>query len=80
MARIDKLLMSMRRNPQGDWTIGDVEAVCRAYHIDCTTPSRGSHYQLRHDRIPGRLTIPSRRPIKTIYIRLLLDMIDALES
>ena len=81
MARATKLLEGMRRNPNGDWKITDVEAVCRAFGIQCNPPSGGgSHYALKHSRIVGRLTIPARRPIKPVYIKLLLDMIDTLES
>ncbi len=79
MARVEKLVQSMRRNPRGDWTIDDVRSICRAYTIDCEAPTRGSHYSLKHPQIAGRLTIPARRPIKPIYILLLLDMLDTLE-
>lgn len=78
MARGAKLLASMRANPRGDWTIADVATVCRAYGIECAPPSRGSHYQLNHPGIEGRLTVPSRKPIKAVYIQLLVDMVDAL--
>jgi len=80
MARKDKLLAAMKANPHGDWTIGDVETVCRASGIACKAPTRGSHYVLSHPDVPGRLTVPARRPIKAIYIRLLIDMIDSLEQ
>ena len=81
MARVEKLVAGMRRNPNGDWTISDVEMVCRSFGIACTAPSGGgSHYGLKHPRVSGRLTIPARRPIKPIYIRLLLDLIDILEA
>ena len=79
MARIDKLVQSMRRNPRADFSIDDVKAICREYDIVCEAPTRGSHFSLKHSQIAGRLTIPSRRPIKPIYIKLLLKMIDALE-
>lgn len=78
MSRGDKLLMAMKRNPQGDWTLADVEAVCRAHGIACRPPARGSHYTLSHPALEGRLTIPARRPIKQIYIRLLVTMIEGL--
>jgi hypothetical protein len=79
MAQDEKLLMGMRRNPRGDWTIDDVRVVCNRCGIDFDFPKRGSHCKLSHSVLPGRLTIPARRPIKAIYIMLLLDMIDALE-
>jgi hypothetical protein len=80
MAQAEKLLAAMRRNPRGDWTIDDVRAVCLRSGIEFDFPKRGSHCKLSHAKVPGRLTIPARRPIKPIYIMLLLDMIDTLES
>lgn len=77
MARAEKLLAAMRANPQGDWSIGDVETVARAFGISCKPPRRGSHYTLSHERKYGHLTIPARRPIKAIYIRLLIEMIES---
>jgi hypothetical protein len=79
MARAEKLLTAMRRNPRGDWTIDDVRVICDRSGLAFDFPKRGSHCKLSHPSISGRLTIPARRPIKAIYIMLLLDMIDALE-
>lgn len=80
MSQAEKLLATMRRNPRGDWTINDVRSVCARFDIDFDFPRRGSHCKLSHPSIPGRLTVPARRPIKPIYIMLLLDMINALET
>jgi hypothetical protein len=79
MAQAEKLLAAMRRNPRGDWTIDDIRSVCNRCGIEFDFPKRGSHCKLSHATISGRLTIPARRPIKPIYIMLLLDMINALE-
>ena len=75
----DKLIRTMRDNPK-DWKIGDVERACRLFGINCSAPSRGSHYKLQHPKIRGILTVPARKPIKPIYIKLLLEMIDSLEN
>ena len=75
----NKLIKAMRANPR-DWKIGDIERACQLYEISCTSPRRGSHYKLQHPRIDGILTVPARKPIKPIYIKLLLEMIDALEK
>ncbi len=47
--RVSDRLERMRRNPVGDWTIRDVEAVCREYAVVCE-PARGggSHYKVAH--------------------------------
>ena len=79
MARRDKLLAAMRANPRDDWTIDDVLAVCRGFGIACKPPTRGSHWILSHPDIPGHLTVPARRPLKPIYVELIVGMIDSLE-
>lgn len=64
-----KLLSAMIRNPAADWTMRDIQTLCREFGWQCLPPSGGSHWKIV---IPGRahiLTIPARRPIKPIYIR-----------
>ncbi len=74
-------LERMRRNPAGDWTIGDVEAVCREHGVLCE-PARGggSHYKVAHALMAEKLTVPYKRPIKAVYIRKLVAFIDAVRS
>ena len=71
------LLEQMRRNPRGDWTIADVEKLCSDNGINLEPPSGGSHYKAISHLLPGHQTIPAHRPIKPIYIRLLVAMVDA---
>jgi hypothetical protein len=78
VSRAAKLLTAMRANPQADWTIADVESLCRGYGIACKAPKRGSHYILSHPAADGRLSVPARRPIKPVYIRLLVDLVDSI--
>ena len=70
-----KLLERMRANPR-DWRIEDIAAACRAHGIECAPPRKGSHYKIKHDRMPEILTIPAHRPIKPVYIRELVKFID----
>jgi hypothetical protein len=73
---MSRRLDRMRSNPAGNWTIADVEAVCREHDVRCTSPSGGgSHYKVSHPSMREILTIPSRRPIKPIYIRKLVRFI-----
>ena len=74
MAR-NKLIDRMRESPR-DWAISDIEAVCDQHGIRITPPQRGSHYKLRNPATGGILTIPAHRPVKPVYIRKLLDLID----
>jgi hypothetical protein len=75
---MSKRLEAMRRDPQSDWKIADVETVCKEYGIICS-PHRGgsSHYKISHHTQSEILTIPFKRPIKPVYIRNLVKFIDA---
>ena len=71
-------LEAMRANPKGNWRIQDVEAVCAAFGLRCSPPrGGGSHYKVAHPAIPEMLSIPFARPIKSVYIRKLVQMVDA---
>jgi hypothetical protein len=67
---MSKRLERMRENPAADWTISDIEAVCREHGILCE-PSHGggSHYKIAHPALREKLTIPFKRPVKPAYIR-----------
>jgi hypothetical protein len=80
MSQAEKRLEAMRRNPVGDWTIADIEAVCRARGIDCVAPARGSHYDVSHPSQRDILTMPARRPLKPVYIRKFVTFVDAVEG
>jgi hypothetical protein len=75
------LLERMRHNPTGNWTIHDVEVLCRKHGVLCE-PARGggSHYKVAHPRMAEKLTIPYKRPIKPVYIRRLVAFIDAVRK
>ena len=75
MARGEKLLDRMRRNPR-DWRIEDVVSVCDAFAIDCDRPSGGSHYGISDPTQQRHLTVPFARPLKPVYIRALVQFID----
>ena len=70
------LLEKMTRNPAGDWSIRDVETLCRANGIKCAPPyGGGSHYKVSHVSQREILTVPFRRPIKPVYIRKLVRFV-----
>ena len=76
----DKLLARMKNNPRGDWQISQVETLAKRYGFWMSRPSGGgSHVTLRHDS-GARLSIPARRPIKPVYIRQLVRLIEYLEE
>lgn len=77
MANADKLLDRMRANPR-DWRIEDLKVVARRFSIEFRQHGT-SHVVFRHTR-SGMLTVPSARPIKPVYIRLFVQLIDRGES
>ena len=77
MARADTTVARMRANPR-DWRIRHVESVARAHGFAVHKPG-GSHVTLRHPS-GHKLTVPARRPIKPVYIRMLVELIDRLEG
>ena len=80
MSQAEKRLEAMRANPAGDWRIADVETVCRAYGVTCRPAAGGgSHYNLSHPTQTRILTIPARRPIKSVYIDRLVLFVDAVQ-
>jgi predicted RNA binding protein YcfA (HicA-like mRNA interferase family) len=68
-----KLLASMRRT-QLDWQIGDLQAVARQNGIDWRHQKSSHCVFIRED---GRtLSVPAHRPIKPIYVRKFVELID----
>jgi hypothetical protein len=75
---MNKRLQAMRSNLKGNWKIVDVEALCAEHGINCQPPSGGgSHYKISHAAMREMLTIPSKRPIKPIYIRKLVSFVES---
>lgn len=64
----------MAANPKGDWSIEDVLALCEAWGISFRRGG-GSHCTVSHPTQPEILTIPANRPIKSIYIRRLVEFV-----
>ena len=79
MARSNKRLEKMRQNPSG-WRIEQVEALCRSFGIECDPPpGGGSHYTVAHSSQKEQLTVVARKPVKPIYIRLLVSFVDKVQ-
>lgn len=73
-----KLLEKMRASPAGDWTINDVETLCRQLEMKAKPPrSGGSHYKVTCNQSDIILMIPAAKPVKSPYIKLLVKMADA---
>ncbi|CAM4451797.1 MAG: hypothetical protein LEGION0398_MBIBDBAK_00760 [Legionellaceae bacterium] len=73
MSKIEKLLAKMRNN-QCDWTIENIKTLAERYGFEYRQPGT-SHVTFRS--ITGeKLTIPAHKPIKPIYIKQFLALID----
>lgn len=63
----------MRQNPR-DWQIADLQTVARKYGVEWRH-QKGSHCVFIRD--DGRtLPVPAHRPIKPIYIRKFIELVD----
>jgi predicted RNA binding protein YcfA (HicA-like mRNA interferase family) len=64
----------MRQNPKSDWHIEDMKSVARAKGIEWRQPGT-SHVTFR--RIDGgKLTVPARKPIKSVYVRMFVEFME----
>lgn len=74
MGQLDKLIAKMRNNPL-NWKRDDVERITNYYGFRKRLAS-GSHVTFEHPLLADILTIPAHKPIKPIYIKNLLKLID----
>ncbi|MCZ2152231.1 MAG: hypothetical protein LC126_31190 [Bryobacterales bacterium] len=70
MSNARKLIARMRRTPH-DWRIEDFKVVADSLGISYDQHGT-SHVVFRHPNA-GRLSVPARRPIKPVYVRLFVD-------
>ncbi len=75
MARAGKLLDKMRRNPR-DWRIGQLQTIAETYGV-AWVHEGGSHCTFRTPD-GAKLTVPAKRPIKPVYVRHFIDLIDTI--
>ena len=75
------LLAGMRENPAANWRIADIETVCNTFGVRCKPPSGGgSHYKVSHPSQGYIVTIPFRRPIKSVYILKFVRYVEAVRD
>lgn len=73
MTAAAKILGRMRNNPTG-WRIEDLKTVAEWFNIQYRQPGT-SHVTFRHPT-GAKLTIPARKPIKPVYVKKFLQLID----
>jgi hypothetical protein len=72
-----KTLQTMRRNLTG-WRIEDLQGVAEKNGVEWRRPGRGgSHVIFSVAGVREIVSVPSKRPIKPVYVRHFLAPIDA---
>lgn len=78
MSKRAKLLEAMRNNPR-DWRIDDLISVARQFDIECRNHG-GSHHVFSYPGIEDDVSVPAHRPVKPIYIRQFLLLVDGVKE
>ena len=73
MASAEKILASMRKNAK-NWRIEDLQTLAKYYGI-AYRQNGTSHVFFTFD--PGYLPVPAHRPIKSVYVRQFVELLDA---
>ena len=78
MSTATKLLAAMRQNPT-DRTMAQVLTVAQRHGVEVRSTG-GSHHVFSRTGVRDALTVPARRPIKAVYIKRFLALIDQIED
>lgn len=78
MGTHDKTLAKMRNNPR-DWRIDDIKTVAQRVGIDWRNEG-GSHYIFSFLGVDEDVCVPAHRPIKPIYVRRFVALIDKIKE
>jgi len=76
MGTFEKLLERMRRNSRADWTMENLLTIVRRVGIEVRN-SDGSHHVFSFPGVEEDLTVPYKRPIKPVYVKKFLALVDA---
>ncbi len=75
MTAAESKLQKMRLSPKADWRIDELRTVAKHFGFS-VREGKGSHVVFSHANIPTALTVPSRRPIKPVYVRRFVNLVD----
>lgn len=73
-----KVLAAMRQNPN-DWAMAKLLTVAKQYGVEVRS-NGGSHHVFSHASVRDTLSVPAHRPIKAIYIRRFVALIDQIQE
>ena len=75
-----RMLQKMRKHRIG-WRIEDPQCVAAAHFVEWRTPGRGgSHVIFTAPGVRKIVSVPAKRPIKPVYIKHFVALIDAAED
>lgn len=77
MAKSEKIINKMKANPK-DWRIDQLETVAKHYGVK-VRKTGGSHVVFDHKDWVELLCVPAHRPIKPIYVKKFVTLIENLE-
>lgn len=75
MSKVNKQLEKMRNNPR-DWRIEDLKVLADRLGLDYRQP--GSSHVTFRSQSGQKLTVPAHKPIKPIYVKLFVELLDEL--
>jgi hypothetical protein len=78
MSKIDKKLKAMKANPKDDWQISDLQSL--ALHFDINYRQPGTSHVTFVCKNGMCLTVPAHKPIKPIYIKRFIDLIESMKE
>jgi len=78
MSTAAKTLAAMRQNPN-DWVMAKLLTIASHYGIQVRSTG-GSHHVFSHPAVKDSLSVPARRPIKAIYIKRFVALIDQIQE
>lgn len=73
MSAFKKTIKKMRNNPKG-WRIEDLKSIADRLDIEYRQPGT-SHVTFR-TRKGNKLTVPAKKPIKAIYIKMFIELLE----
>ena len=73
-----KLLNAMRQNPN-DWGMAELLTVAKQHGLEVRSTG-GSHHVFSHPSVKDPLSVPAHRPIKAIYIKRFVALIDQIQE
>jgi len=74
MSTAEKTLSRMRNNPK-NWRIEEVIAVAKNFNL-LMRAKEGSHHVFSFPGIKDSVSVPAHKPIKPVYIRQFVELID----